>query len=384
MPYDPQPGPPPGPAGRPRLESVDLLRGSVIVLMALDHTRDFFSNSPFNPLDLDHTSPALFLTRWITHFCAPVFVFLAGTGAFLAGNRGKSTAELSRFLFTRGLWLVLLELTWVNWLGWQFHFNLHYFGIQVIWAIGWSMVVLAGLVWLPRWAVLGFAIAAIALHNSLDGLDPETFGAWSGLWRILHAPGDVPIARGVSLGVGYPLIPWAGVMAAGYAIGPWLLRDAVARRKSLLVLGVSLTALFIVVRAMNLYGDPKPWTPQRNALFTLFSFLKCEKYPPSLCYLLMTLGPALILLALFDLGTPAVLKPVLVFGRVPLFFYLLHLPLLHGLSLLVRPMNAPQGTGLGLAGVYGVWILVVALLYPACNAFAEFKRRRRDAWLSYL
>jgi uncharacterized membrane protein len=385
MPHDQPPlAPLPVPAATPRLESVDLLRGLVMVLMTLDHTRDFFSNSPFDPLNLTRTFPALFLTRWITHFCAPVFVFLAGTGAFLATTRGKSTGELSRFLFTRGLWLVLLELTWVNWAGWQFHFNLHYYGIQVIWAIGWSMVALAGLVWLPSRAILGFGIAMIMLHNTLDGLKPESSGAWTGLWRVLHAPGTVEIAPGIKLGVGYPLIPWIGVMAAGYAFGPWLLRDAAVKRKSLLVLGASLTALFVVVRSTNLYGDSRPWMPQQSALFTAFSFLNCEKYPPSLCYLLMTLGPALLLLALFDRGTPALLKPVLVFGRVPLFFYLLHLPLIHGLSLLARHLNSPQDAGFGLAAVYGVWILVVAFLYPVCNAFAEFKRRRRDAWLSYL
>ena len=373
---------PPGLSLRPRLESVDLLRGLVMVLMALDHTRDFFTNVPFNPLDLQQTSPALFLTRWITHFCAPVFVFLAGAGAFLSTTRGKTTSELSWFLFTRGLWLVLLELTYVNWFGWTFGISFHWFGMQVIWAIGWSMVVLAGLVWLSRPAILAFGLGMIVLHNALDVVRPESFGAWAGLWRVLHAPGVFEVAPGVKCGVGYPLIPWTGVMAAGYAFGPLLLREAAIKRRWLLALALSFTALFIIVRSTNLYGDPGPWARQPTWLFTVFSFLNCEKYPPSLCFLLMTLGPALLLTA-FDRRTPVLFKPLLVFGRVPLFFYLLHLPLTHGLSLLARHIQAPPDTGFGLAGVFLFWILIVGLLYPVCRWFAEFKRTHRSAWLSY-
>jgi uncharacterized membrane protein len=354
-----------------------------MVLMALDHTRDFFTNVSYNPLDLTQTSPALFLTRWITHLCAPVFIFLAGTGAFLSEARGKTRRDLSVFLITRGLWLVLLELTYVNWFGWSFYIGFHWFGVQVIWVIGWAMVILAGLIWLPRWAILAIGLGMITLHNAFDSLKPESFGAWSGLWRILHVPEAVEIGPAVKLGVGYPLIPWTGVMTTGYAFGPLLMRDSTTKRKWLLVLGICSIALFVVLRSTNLYGDPHPWSSQKNILFTAFSFVNCQKYPPSLCYLLMTLGPALLLLAVFDRGTPKLLKPLLVFGRVPLFYYLLHLPLIHGLSILVRHLNAPPEAGFGLMGVYLFWMAIVALLYLPCRWFSGFKARHRAAWLSY-
>ncbi len=393
----------PAPAA-PRLESVDLLRGLVMVLMALDHTRDFFHEDlhHFQPLDLARTYPALFLTRWITHFCAPVFVFLAGTGAFLSTTRGRTTRDLSLFLLTRGLWLVFLELTWVKCLGWAFHFDYHGIGLAVIWALGWSMVVLAGLVWLPRRFIALFGIVMIVAHNALDGLKPESCGAWEGLWRVLHAGGEFEIAPGWKIGAGYPLIPWIGVMAAGYGFGELLLAESGRRRKWLLRLGLGLTLAFVVVRSTNFYGNPTPWQPQVTGLFTLFSFLDCHKYPPSLSYLLMTLGPALIALALFDRGTPRVLRPLLVFGRVPLFYYLLHLPLIHGLAVVAnslyhgradwlygtQPAGALEpawgGRGFGLLAVYAFWLLAITLLYPACKWFAELKRRSRAKWLTYL
>jgi uncharacterized membrane protein len=377
----------------------------VMVIMALDHTRDFFSKDlAFDPSDLDKTYPALFLTRWITHYCAPVFIFLAGTGAFLSTTRGKSTRELSWFLLTRGLWLVLLELTWVRCLGWQFNFDFHFAVGVVIWAIGWSMVALAGLVFLPlRW-ITTFGILMIAGHNLFDYVEPESWGSLGWLWRILHSGGIIVPAEGYHFAAGYPLIPWIGVMAAGYGFGSLLLREPVERRKSLFGLGALLTALFILFRALNLYGDPDPWSRQKNALFTLFSFFNCHKYPPSLLYLLMTLGPASLALSVLDRGTPCWLKPVLVFGRVPLFYYLLHLPLIHGLAVLASylhygqanwwfanpsegpdaPPLRPADYGYSLPVVYLVWLGVVLALYPVCRWFAEVKRRRRERWLSYL
>jgi len=387
-----------------RLDSVDLLRGFVMVLMALDHTRGFFSNVTFYPLDLDKTNVALFLTRWVTHFCAPTFVFLAGTGAFLSTTRGKSTRELSWFLFTRGLWLVFLEVTVIRWSGWTFSFDWHSVGIGVIWAIGWSMVVLAALVYLPLWAITGFGLLMIVTHNALDGIDPTHLGAGEGLWRILHAGGTFQLAPGYNFGAGYPLIPWIGVMATGYGFGTLLLREPAQRRRWIFGLGAGLTLLFVLVRFSNVYGDPHRWEAQKNFVFTLFSFVHCQKYPPSLCYLLMTLGPALMLLSVFDRGTPTVLKPLLVFGRVPLFYYLLHLPLIHTLALAVNLIRfgradwlyghqpgpnepalvLPPDRGFDLPVVFLVWITVVLLLYPACRWFAEVKRRRQEAWLSYL
>ena len=392
----------PATASAARLDSVDLLRGLVIILMALDHVRDFFTNAKFDPLDLAQTSPALFLTRWLTHFCAPVFIFLAGTGAFLAGERGKSKRELSWFLFTRGLWLALLEITWVRCLGWEFNFQMHHIPAAVLWAIGWSMVALAALVFLPHWAVAVFGVVLIGAHNAFDGMPAENWGRLDWLWIVLHQGGGFEVAPGVKLIAAYPLVPWMGVMAAGYGFGALLQHEPARRRREIFLLGVGLTLLFVLLRWSNLYGNPKPWAPQASGLFTLFSFLDCHKYPPSLLYLLMTLGPALMVLAWLDRPTPRWLQPVLVFGRVPLFFYLLHLPLIHGLALvtaLIRYGRAewlfgspfgekkfaiPADNGFGLAGVYLFWILVVALLYPVCRWFAEVKRRRREAWLSYL
>jgi len=390
-------------AAKTRLDSVDALRGFVMIVMALDHTRDFFSKDlSFDPTDLARTYPALFLTRWITHYCAPVFIFLAGTGAFLATTRGKTKEELSRFLLTRGLWLVFLELTWVRCCGWLFNFDYHFAMGIVIWAIGWSMVGLAGLVFLPlRW-IATFGLVMIASHNLFDYVQPGTFGKLGWLWKILHSGGIIVPAQGYRFAAGYPLVPWIGVMAVGYSFGSWLVRESAQRRKWLFRSGAALTALFVLLRAINVYGDPDHWSPQKNALFTFFSFLNCHKYPPSLLYLLMTLGPALVVLAVLDRGTPRWLGPVLVFGRVPLFYYLLHIPLIHGLGVLfayVRyghaewffanppaagPPPIPADYGYSLPVVYLIWVGVIAALYPACQWFAEVKRRRREVWLSYL
>ena len=384
---------------KPRLDSVDALRGLVMVLMALDHTRHFFSaDLAFEPTELAKTYPALFLTRWITHFCAPVFIFLAGTGAFLSTTRGKTTKELSWFLVTRGLWLVILELTWVRF-GWLFNLDYHFAMGIVIWAIGWCMVALAGLVFLPlRWIVT-LGIIMIASHNLFDEVTAEQFGTAGWLWKILHSGGEIDFGAGYHLAAGYPLVPWIGVMAAGYGLGALLVKEAAERRRGLLVLGATATMLFVVLRWINVYGDPDPWSSQRNAAFTLFSFLNCHKYPPSLLYLLMTLGPALLVLGWMDKGSPRWIQPIVVFGRVPLFYYLLHLPLIHGLSVLVaflrhgradwllaNPGDAarPENFGFGLPVVYLVWIGIVAALYPVCQWFAQVKQRHKSAWLSYL
>jgi len=393
-----------GPAStsKPRLDSIDTLRGIVIVLMALDHTRDFFSRDlAFDPTDLARTYPALFFTRWITHFCAPVFLFLAGTSAFLSITRGKSIRDLSWFLASRGLWCIVLELTWIRCLGWRFNFDFtDSFGL-VFWAIGWSMIALSVLVHLPVRVVTGFGILMIATHNLLDGVQPSAWGTFDWLWKILHSGGTIELGGNFRFGAGYPLIPWIGVMAAGYGFGPVMVRPEGERRRLLFGLGALLIALFVIVRAANVYGDARPWSSQRNVLFTVFSFLNCAKYPPSLLYLLMTLGPSLIILGMLDRGTPRWLRPICEFGRVPLFFYLLHLPLIHGLAVIISwiqygragwwfangpgagPDPMPPDYGFGLPVVYLVWVLVVIALYPACRWFAGFKRRRHDPWLSY-
>jgi uncharacterized membrane protein len=393
---------PPSLTGRSRIESVDLLRGLIMVLMALDHVRDFFTNVHYDPLDLDKTNAALFFTRWITHFCAPVFIFLAGTGACLSKTRGKTKGELAWFLFTRGLWLALLEITYVRCLGWEFNFDFHHISAAILWAIGWSMVALAGLVFLPTWGVAAFGLSLIVLHNAFDAIRPESWGSLGWLWTILHQGGAFDPAPGYTFLAAYPLVPWIGVMAAGYAFGSILLKEPVARRKWMLGTGVTLTASFVLLRWTNLYGNPHPWTAQNTFLFTLFSFIDCHKYPPSLLYLLMTLGPALVLLSFFDQRTPRLLRPLLVFGRVPLFYYLLHLPLIHALAVLTARLrygradwlfhspfanqsaDIPADNGFGLPVIYGIWLGVVLMLYPACRWFAELKRRRREPWLSYL
>ena len=376
-----------------RLYSIDLLRGLVMVVMALDHTRDFFAAGGFNPRDV--ADPALFLTRWITHFCAPTFIFLAGVSAFLYGRRLRHDGALSCYLLTRGLWLVLIEFTVVRF-GWSFNVHFNHFVAQVIFAIGASMIALAALVYLPRWAIAATGLVMIAGHNLFDGVTAAQFGAAAPLWDFLHQPGHLALAPGVDLVVLYPLIPWIGVMAAGYAFAPVFMREPAARVRTLFALGAALTAAFVVLRASNLYGDPAPWTVQDSLVATVLSFLNCEKYPPSLLYLAMTLGPALMLLAAFETARGRLASWIATFGRVPLFYYVAHIYLLHALALvyawwligdigtLIGAPHKPAGYGLALAGIYAVWLSVVVALYPLCRWFAGVKRRRSEWWWSYL
>jgi uncharacterized membrane protein len=380
-----------------RLESIDLVRGAVMVIMLLDHVREFVGTSRVNPTDLEHTTIALFLTRWITHFCAPAFVFLAGTSAYLAGMRGKSRSELARFLFTRGLWLIVLEVTVVRF-GLTFDPAFRFIPLTVIWVIGVSMVVLSGLIFLPTSAIAAFGIALIAGHNVFDGLDAARMGSLGGLWRVLHQPGPLGAVWGRMIFVLYPLVPWVGVMAAGYALGAVYRLDARQRRALLFGLGLVLTLAFVILRASNLYGNPRPWSPQSSRAFTVLSFLNCDKYPPSLLFLLMTLGPLLAAVAVFDAGAGKPGRPLVTLGRVPLFFFTLQWYLIHGLAILVAwatgqpfawligngPFDAPAGYGHGLPFVYATWLVCLALLYPPCAWFAALRQRRRDAWLSYL
>ena len=368
-----------------RIVSIDVLRGLVMALMALDHTRDFFGGGSFNPRDV--TDPALFLTRWVTHLCAPTFILLAGLSAFLYG-RGRSVAETSRFLFTRGLLLILIDLTVIKF-GWRFEFDFFRIGVGIIFAIGASMIALAAFVWLPRWAIATGALIMIAGHNLLDGIRAEAFGQMAWLWHFLHAPGEVTRDGGVRAYVLYPLIPWIGVMAAGYVLGPVMAREPDERRRLLYLLGAAITLGFVLLRASNLYGDPQSWAAQDNWLSTLLSFLNCEKYPPSLLFLMMTLGPALILLGLFETARGVFASILSVFGRVPFFFYVVHLYLIHGLAVvtglaMTGVLSAHPTIGLDLPGVYIVWLIALALLYPVCRRFAARKARGRAWWWSYL
>ena len=382
---------------RPRIESVDVLRGVIMIIMALDHTRDFFGIPGQNPTDLTSASAALFLTRWITFFCAPVFFLLTGTGAHLSLRR-KSPSQLSRFLFTRGVWLIFLELVVVRCFGYQFNFDYRVTMLLVLWALGWAMITLSALVRLPASVVTVFGVLMIAGHNLLDSVKSA-----SPLWSILHSPGFVLNTPNHVVFAAYPLIPWIGVTAVGCGLGQVYSWDAERRRAFLLRLGFALTLAFLVIRGVNRYGDPSHWTPQKTAVFATLSFLNTTKYPPSLLFLLMTLGPAMIFLWSVDRGTPRLLRPAVVIGKVPLFYYMLHFPLIHLLAVVtcyVRygsahwmfespdlahyPFSAPPGWGYSLPVVYPIWAFVVVVMYPLCRWFAALKQRRSNWWLSYL
>jgi uncharacterized membrane protein len=401
---------------RARLQSIDAVRGAVMVLMALDHTRDYVHNVAFrfDPTDLTQTTTLLFLTRWITHFCAPAFVFLAGVAAYLQRARGATTAELSRFLFTRGLWLVVLEFTVVR-TGTWFNLDYSFLGVmQVIWVIGVSMVVLAALVHLPFGVIASFGVGMIVLHNLLDGIRVQ---GWQGpgspvpdaaarLWMILHQGNEFfPLFTwpGPVVFLIYPLVPWIGVMAAGYAFGRIYDLEAPRRRRILALTGTALVMAFVGIRAINIYGDPAPWQRQPTALFTLLSFVNTTKYPPSLLFLLMTLGPMLLVLAWLEpkrMENRAA-RALVTFGRVPLFFYLLQWPLAHALAIGVSLLAgkdiayhfmsppafftaAPPDSGFELSIVYVCWAVVVAVLYLLCSWFADVKRRHPQSLLRYL
>lgn len=407
------------PAAAPRIVSVDILRGLVMIIMALDHVRDFWGPTAYDPLDLTQTSPVLYFTRWITHFCAPVFVFLAGTSAFLyQRNTNVSNFELSKFLFTRGLWLVIIELTWVTF-SWQFNIGVlangdvlgffssgyQFLVLQVIWAIGWSMIFLALLIHLPISVITTVGLVMIAGHNLMDGMKPEDLGGvW---WAMAHVGfGFYPNALG-SMGVfvGYPLIPWIGVMAVGFAFGRILLWQPADRDRFLVRTGLGLVAGFLLIRFINVYpgtdtpiGDLAAWTSQeRGVFYTFLSFMDVEKYPPSLLYLMITIGPALLLMPLLENWRGWWADAVKVFGRVPFFYYVLHLPLINftgSIFMIVAygstgwwlqgPNAYPAEYSQSLLLVYAAWLVTVAALYLPCKWYAQYKRENKKWWLSYL
>jgi uncharacterized membrane protein len=376
---------------RLRVPSIDLLRGLVMVIMALDHAREFFTSVPFDPTDLGQTTPALFLTRWITHFCAPVFVLLAGTSAWVAGRR-RRPAEQSWLLLSRGLWLIVLEFTVVN-LGWYFNFRYESgFVGQVIWAIGLSMIALAALIHLPRAAIAMIAVALIGGHNLLDRFDAQL---GESLWyAILHVQRPFPALHFTVL---YPVLPWIGVMALGYVIGPVLQQPRAERNGTLISLGIICCTAFVMIRLAGLYGDPSPWTALATPTLSGLSLLNTTKYPPSLLYLLMTLGPALLAIPLLDRLQGRSARVLSAFGRAPLFFYVGHIYLIHLLTVVIGVLSGfsmgqmtvlflhlPPGFGFSLPVVYLIWIGVVAVMYRPTKWFGELKAKGKAWWWGYL
>jgi uncharacterized membrane protein len=377
-----------------RTRSIDALRGIVMVLMVLDHARDFFVGFNGSPTNLATTTVPLFLTRWVTHYCAPTFVLLAGTAAYLH-SRKHGLPKTRRFLLTRGVWLIFLELTVVRF-AWLPDPLYRFSVLQVIWALGWSMLALAALSYLPTRGVIAVGALIAGLHNALDPVDHVHLSASvEPLWDLLHEPATLHLGTRAVF-VAYPIFPWIGVMALGFGLGRLYELTPAERQRALLQLGLGAITLFVVVRGLRVYGDPEPWSVQpRGPIFTLFSWLNCQKYPPSLAYLLMTLGPALLALRGLERTRAPLLAPLELVGRVPLFFYLAHLYLLRlsaaplaalrfGAAGFAPPPGHAGSPELGLWAAYAAWVCALSLLYPSCRWFAKKKAASRSGWLSYL
>jgi len=392
------------PTGSYRIESIDLLRGLIMIIMAIDHVRDYFHAGAFtnDPLDLSTTTPVLYFTRFVTHYCAPLFMFLSGTSAALVGQR-KGKAYLTRFLLTRGLWLIFLELTVVSF-AWFFNPTFTTQLLGVIWALGWSMIFLAAFIHLPKWLTISVGLAMVFGHNLLDGIQAGNSTAASFGWSVLHQFNFFS-AGPFNVLVAYPLIPWIGVMALGYCLGDVYKKEADSqkRKRFLLWLGIASVALFAVVRFINVYGDPSKWTEQRSGLYTFLSFLNVTKYPPSLLYLLITIGPGLIFLSLTENWNNGIARRIKTIGRVPMFYYLVHLYLIHTGSLIAAVLSGRswtdmvnfstwisgepklRGYGFSLGVTYAVWAALIIVLYFLCKKYDQYKSSHREKWwLSYL
>ena len=389
---------------RNRIESIDLLRGIVMIIMALDHVRDYFHYDAFlySPTDLNKTDVFLFFTRFITHYCAPVFVFLAGISAHMYGSK-RTRRKLSFYLLKRGLWLVFAELFIIT-LGWTFNPSYPVFHLQVIWVIGISMIILSAIIYMKSLYILVAAVLLIAAHNLLDNVHVPGNGIATFLWSFLHEPADFVAGR-FHIFVRYPVLPWIGIMALGYYFGRLYHPeyDAVKRKKILLNSGVGAIAIFVILRSFNFYGDAAQWSIQKNTVFSILSFFNVTKYPPSFLYALITLGPAMIFLSLAEKPLNTVTEKVAVFGRVPFFYYVIHLYLIHLFAIIgtiisgyhwsamilsdrVNRVAELKGSGFNLAIVYLVWIAIILLLYPCCKWFDRYKRNNQStkSWLTYL
>lgn len=387
-----------------RTRSIDLLRGLIMIIMALDHVRDYFHADAFlyNPTDLSKTSAALFFTRWITHFCAPTFAFLAGVSACMISQR-KTKAELSAFLLKRGAWLIFLEFT-VLVFGWTFDIAFHGIIFNVIWMLGISMVLLAALIHLPLKMILLLSLLVVAGHNLLDGIDINSSQTAAVLWALLHKQSFFPLEGDRFILIVYPIVPWFAVMALGYCLGSLYQPgfDKAKRKRTLIWIGTSCILLFVVLRLFNLYGDSAPWSAQPTGLFSFLSFLNTSKYPVSLLFLLMTLGPALLFLAFTEDSRGRLSRLISVYGRVPFFYFLVHVYLIHLLAMLAANFfpghswrdfvgglpgfdDRLNGFGFSLGIVYLVWIAVVLALYPLCKWYDSYKQQHKEKWwLSYL
>ncbi|MBS1509233.1 MAG: DUF1624 domain-containing protein [Bacteroidetes bacterium] len=389
-----------------RIASIDLLRGAVMIIMALDHTRDFFHNQALtgDPLDVNTTTPFLYFTRWITHLCAPTFVFLSGVSAWLQSQR-KTKAALSQFLITRGLWLVFMELFIVT-LGITGDIHYGFFVLQTIWSIGISMVFLGLVIWLPFSAVLAIGLIIVLGHNSLDFAEAARKGDVNLFWHFIHVPTVFPLPYWSNhmVGVFYPFLPWTGLMIVGYCFGRiFTAYDEAKRNRLVLFTGIGALLVFIILRAINMYGDPFHWSQQKDSLYTFLSFMNVTKYPPSLLYMCATLGITITFMALVKNTSSKLAKIIIVYGRVPFFYYILHFYLLHIINIccyisrghtLAEGMKgvpglpfkfAVPGEGYSLWVVYGIWAAVVIALYPLCKWYDNYKTNHREKWwLSYL
>lgn len=385
-----------------RINSIDLLRGLVMIIMAIDHSRDFlhFAAWSDNPLNLATTTPLLFFTRWITHFCAPVFVFLSGSSIYFQSLR-KTKKELSLFLLKRGLWLIFVEVAIIN-LAFSFDFSYSIIGLQVIWAIGICMIILAAVIWMPFPVILATGLLIVLAHNSLDFYEATHKGNYDFLYSLLHYSGTYAIDQTHSLLILYPFLPWTGLMIIGYCFGKLFMQhEGAARKQMLLRLGMVLLAAFIALRAVNIYGNPEKWGLQKNAVYTVLSFIDVHKYPPSLLYMLLTISVGVLFLALAEGATNRLSKIITIYGRVPFLYYVLHFFLLHAIAAVLffatghsaadmknissdLPVYVLPGKGYSLLVVYAVWLFTVIMLYPVCKWFSNYKQTHRQWWLSYL
>jgi len=376
-----------------RLHSIDALRGLVIVIMLLDHVREtfFLHHQVGDPMDAASTDPALFFSRLLAHLCAPVFVFLTGLSAWLYGDKAGNRAAVSAFLFKRGVFLILLEMIVINF-AWTFQFPPSVVYLQVIWAIGLSMMALAALLWLPRWALVAVGVALVAGHNLLDHVHFAVGHPLHVVWAVLHDRGWIEVNEALRLRTSYPLLPWIGVIALGFAAGPWFARDAdaAARRRNLAVSGVIALLAFVALRSANGYGQSQKWSVGADGLHTLMSFVNITKYPPSLLFLLLTLGLGCLLLVLIERAQHrAWVRALCVYGAAPMFFYVVHLYVLKALYLgCVAIWGLDQGKFFGVNSIGTIWVITVLLaiaMYWPVRAFGQLKSRRRDiAWLKYL